>query len=120
MWRLDDDEQDESNERPDGLTTKLLKTRTIIVAEGISDKTYRKVAGTLALLEAMDPDKGITVFVNSPGGSADSGFTAAIGAPTLCGVGPIGAKAHSPDEVCHLDSLIPRAKAVALAILRLP
>ena len=48
------------------------------------------------------------------GGSADSGFTAAVGAPTVCGTCPIGEKAHSPDEVCHVDTLIPRAKALAL------
>jgi glutamate carboxypeptidase len=53
------------------------------------------------------------------GGSADSGFTAAAGAPTLCGTGPVGEKAHSPDEVCHLDTIVPRAQALALAILRL-
>jgi len=53
------------------------------------------------------------------GGSADSGFTAAAGAPTLCGTGPIGEKAHSPDEVCHLDTMVPKAQALALAILRL-
>jgi glutamate carboxypeptidase len=54
------------------------------------------------------------------GGSADSGFTSAVGAPTLCGTGPLGEKAHSPDEVCHLDTLVPRAQALALAIARLP
>jgi glutamate carboxypeptidase len=54
------------------------------------------------------------------GGSADSGFTAAVGAPTLCGTGPLGEKAHSPHEVCHLDTLVPRAQALALAIARLP
>ncbi|MGE0415809.1 MAG: M20 family metallopeptidase, partial [Acetobacteraceae bacterium] len=30
------------------------------------------------------------------GGCADSGFTAAMGTPTLCAVGPVGGKAHSP------------------------
>jgi glutamate carboxypeptidase len=53
------------------------------------------------------------------GGSADSGFTSALGVPTLCGTGPIGEHAHTPDEVCHLDTLVPRAQAVALAIMRL-
>ena len=53
------------------------------------------------------------------GGSANSGFTSAIGAPTLCGTGPIGAKAHTPDEYCELDTMTMRAKAVALAIMRL-
>jgi hypothetical protein len=36
------------------------------------------------------------------GGCADSGFTAAMGAPTLCAVGPVGGKAHSPEE--YLES----------------
>jgi glutamate carboxypeptidase len=63
---------------------------------------------------------GFTPGGEYAGGSADSGFTAAVGAPTLCGTGPVGAKAHSPDEVCHLDTLVPRAQALALAIARLP
>ena len=61
----------------------------------------------------------MTIGGEYTGGSANSGFTAAVGAPTVCGTGPIGEKAHSPDEVCHVDTLIPRAKALALAILRL-
>lgn len=68
---------------------------------------------------AAAADLGMTIGGEYTGGSADSGFTAAIGAPTVCGTGPIGEKAHSPDEVCHIDTLIPRAKALALAILRL-
>ena len=61
----------------------------------------------------------MTVEGEFTGGSADSGFTSAVGAPTLCGTGPIGGKGHTPDEYCELDSMIPRAKAVALAIMRL-
>lgn len=53
------------------------------------------------------------------GGCADFGFTAAVGAPTICAVGPVGGKAHSPDEFLRLDSLVPRAQACARAILRL-
>jgi glutamate carboxypeptidase len=53
------------------------------------------------------------------GGCADSGFTAAAGAPTICAVGPVGGKAHSPDEFMRIDSLVPRAQACARAILRL-
>jgi acetylornithine deacetylase/succinyl-diaminopimelate desuccinylase-like protein len=36
-----------------------------------------------------------------------------------CAVGPVGGKAHSPDEFLNIDSLVPRAQAVARAILRL-
>jgi glutamate carboxypeptidase len=53
------------------------------------------------------------------GGCADSGFTAAMGAPTICAVGPVGGKAHTPEEFLRVDSLVPRAQACARAICRL-
>jgi glutamate carboxypeptidase len=53
------------------------------------------------------------------GGCADSGFTAAVGAPTICAVGPVGGNAHSPEEFMRIDSLVPRAQACARAILGL-
>lgn len=53
------------------------------------------------------------------GGCADSGFAAAVGAPTICGVGPVGGKAHSPEEYLEVDTIVPRAQTLALAIMRL-
>lgn len=53
------------------------------------------------------------------GGCADSGFTASVGAPTLCAVGPVGGRAHSADEYMEIDTVVPRAQTLALAILRL-
>jgi glutamate carboxypeptidase len=53
------------------------------------------------------------------GGCADSGFTAGVGTPTICAVGPVGGNAHSPEEFLHLSSLVPRAQACARAIMRL-
>jgi glutamate carboxypeptidase len=53
------------------------------------------------------------------GGCADSGFAASVGAPTICGVGPIGGRAHSPEEYLEIDSIVPRAQALALAVMRL-
>jgi glutamate carboxypeptidase len=64
-------------------------------------------------------DTGFATAGEFTGGCADSGFTAAVGAPTICAVGPVGGKAHSPDEFLRIDSLVPRAQAVARAILRL-
>jgi glutamate carboxypeptidase len=52
------------------------------------------------------------------GGCADSGFTAAVGAPTICSVGPVGGNAHTAQEYLDIDSIVPRAQALALAILR--
>ncbi|MGH7081793.1 MAG: M20 family metallopeptidase [Acetobacteraceae bacterium] len=53
------------------------------------------------------------------GGCADSGFTAALGVPTICAVGPVGGRAHSPDEFLRVESLVPRASAVIRTILGL-
>jgi glutamate carboxypeptidase len=64
-------------------------------------------------------DTGFATDGEFTGGCADSGFTAAVGAPTLCAVGPVGGKAHSPDEFLVISSLVPRAQACARAILRL-
>ena len=73
MWRLDDSEEGESiTTMPSRIEEKLLGSRTIFVAEPISDKTYRRLASAVTLMEAADADKPIRVFVNSPGGSADS------------------------------------------------
>jgi glutamate carboxypeptidase len=50
---------------------------------------------------------------------ADSGLTAFVGTPTLCGVGPVGGRAHGPEEYLELDTIVPRAQAVALTIARI-
>lgn len=64
-------------------------------------------------------ESGLQVGGEFVGGCADSGFTAAVGAPTLCGLGPVGGKAHSPDEYLELNTLVPRAQACARAIIAL-
>lgn len=63
---------------------------------------------------------GMTVKGEFTGGCADSGFTAGVGCPTLCAVGPVGGNAHTPEEYLEVDSIVPRAQTLALAILRLP
>jgi glutamate carboxypeptidase len=62
---------------------------------------------------------GQTVEGMFAGGCADSGFAASVGAPTICAVGPIGGRAHSPEEYLEVESIVPRAQALALAIMRL-
>jgi glutamate carboxypeptidase len=70
--------------------------------------------------QAAAADAGLRVEGEFSGGCADSGFTAAVGCPTLCGVGPVGGNAHTPEEYLEVDTLVPRAQAMALAILRMP
>lgn len=73
----------------------------------------------LEIYKGSAADSGFTTDGEFTGGCADSGFTTAMGAPTLCGVGPVGGKAHSPDEFLEVESLVPRAQALARTILRL-
>ncbi|WP_135466862.1 M20 family metallopeptidase [Crenalkalicoccus roseus] len=68
---------------------------------------------------AAAAESGLAVKGEFSGGCADSGFTAAVGAPTLCAVGPVGGKAHSPEEYLEVATMVPRAQALARAILRL-
>lgn len=60
---------------------------------------------------------GLAVKGESTGGSADSGLTAAAGAPTLCATGPVGGNVHTRKEYCDLRTLVPRAEICALTIL---
>ena len=62
---------------------------------------------------------GMKVEGEFSGGCADSGFTAGVGCPTLCSVGPVGGNAHTVDEYLEIASLVPRAQALALTILGL-
>jgi glutamate carboxypeptidase len=62
---------------------------------------------------------GFTTAGEFTGSSADSGFSAAVGAPTLCGVGPVGGKVHTPEEYIEVPSLRERTKALALTIMNL-
>ncbi len=52
----------------------LVESRSIVVAEAISDATYRHVVNLLTVMERKSESKPVRIFVNSPGGSADSGF----------------------------------------------
>jgi glutamate carboxypeptidase len=70
--------------------------------------------------QAAAADAGLRVEGEFSGGCADSGFTAGVGCPTLCGVGPVGGNAHTEEEYLEVETLVPRAQAMALAILRLP
>jgi glutamate carboxypeptidase len=61
-------------------------------------------------------DYGLSIRGEFTGGCADSGFTASVGAPTICGVGPVGGKAHTTDEYIELPTLLQRAQILASTI----
>ena len=74
----------------------------------------------LALYQRGAKALGFEVQGEFTGGAADSGLTASVGAPTLCGTGPVGGHAHTEREYCELATFVPRAQAVALAIFDHP
>lgn len=73
----------------------------------------------LALYQASASRVGMSVQGEFTGGSADSGIVASAGTPTICATGPVGGHAHTDREWCDLDSLVPKAQALALTIMGL-
>jgi glutamate carboxypeptidase len=60
---------------------------------------------------------GLSITEGSTGGGSDGNFTAALGVPTLDGLGPRGAGAHADHEHILIDSLPERAALLALLLL---
>lgn len=73
----------------------------------------------LAMYQACAATIDMKVQGEFTGGSADSGLTASVGAPTLCATGPVGGDVHTDREWCRLNTLVPRAQALALTILEI-
>ena len=82
----------------------------------VQDEASRALFETYARVSA---GQGVPVEGEFTGGCADSGFTASVGCPTLCAVGPVGGRAHSPEEYLEVGSLVPRARAMAETIAAL-
>ena len=72
----------------------------------------------LDLYLGVSAEQGVHIAGEFTGGCADSGFTAAQGTPTLCGLGPVGGKAHTAEEYMEVATIVPRAQAMAMTILR--
>ncbi|BFM50356.1 M20 family metallopeptidase [Marinomonas sp. THO17] len=73
----------------------------------------------LAHYQQQASSLGFSVEGEFTGGCSDAGFTSSMGVPTLCGTGPVGAKMHTDEEFCLLDTFVPRTQAVAKSILLL-
>ncbi|MHC4852632.1 MAG: ClpP family protease [Planctomycetota bacterium] len=74
-WLQDDDEPEATDRGASALLDRhLLKARMLMVAGPVTDKMAKDCATRLLVMEANDPKAPVTVFINTPGGSADSGF----------------------------------------------
>ena len=65
------------------------------------------------LAKSAAAEIGVTLEEGSAGGGSDGNFTAAIGIPTLDGVGAVGDGAHALHEHVEIDALVPRAAVIA-------
>ena len=67
-------EQSPRGERAYDIYSRLLKERIIFLGTPVSDEIASLVIAQMLFLEAEDPDKDITFYVNSPGGAVTAGM----------------------------------------------
>ena len=67
-------EQTSRGERSYDIYSRLLNDRIIFLSEEVNDTTASLVVAQMLFLEAQDPDKDISFYINSPGGSISSGM----------------------------------------------
>ncbi len=67
-------EQTHRGERQYDIWSRLLKDRIIFIGTAITDEIANLVVAQLLFLESDDPDKDISLYINSPGGSVTAGM----------------------------------------------
>ena len=77
-FRMQDEEEESTGTKQTELSPsidkRLLDARTLLIHGPVDDKLAAHCVSRLMVMEQMDPERPITVMINSPGGSADSGF----------------------------------------------
>ena len=96
-----------------GTSARLLEATTFLPMEA------QHSTDLLQRYQSVAADLGFSVEGEFTGGCADSGFTASLGIPTLCGLGPVGGKVHTDREYLELDTLVPRGQALVATIVGL-
>ncbi len=67
-------EQTNRGERSYDIFSRLLNDRIIMLCDEVNDATASLVVAQLLYLEGQDPDKEISLYINSPGGSVTAGL----------------------------------------------
>lgn len=67
-------EQTARGERSYDIFSRLLNDRIIMLSDEVNDTTASLVVSQLLYLEGQDPDKDISLYINSPGGSISAGM----------------------------------------------
>ncbi|HVI74987.1 MAG TPA: ATP-dependent Clp protease proteolytic subunit, partial [Anaeromyxobacteraceae bacterium] len=67
-------EQTHRGERSYDIYSRLLKDRIVFLGTPVDDDVANVIIAQLLFLESEDPDKDISLYINSPGGSVTSGL----------------------------------------------
>lgn len=67
-------EQTSRGERSYDIFSRLLSDRIIFLGEDVNDTTASLLVAQMLFLEGQDPDKEISLYINSPGGAVTAGF----------------------------------------------
>ncbi|MBR2615254.1 MAG: ATP-dependent Clp endopeptidase proteolytic subunit ClpP [Clostridia bacterium] len=67
-------EQTGHSERSYDIYSRLLNDRVVFLCDEVNDTTASLVIAQLIYLEAQDPEKDISLYINSPGGSVSAGM----------------------------------------------
>ena len=67
-------EQTHRGERTYDLYSRLLKDRIIMLGTEVNDDVANIIVAQLLFLESEDPEKPISLYINSPGGSVTAGL----------------------------------------------
>ena len=92
---------------------------TLALTGGINRPPMERSAGTVALFkQARDlaAELGFVLDEAATGGGSDGNFTAALGLPTLDGMGAVGEGAHAAHESVMIEHLLPRTALLAAMI----
>ena len=83
-------------------------------------RPMERTAASAALVRravAIAADLGFELADAETGGSSDANTTAALGVPSLDGLGPVGGNDHTPLEYIETDSIVPRTTMLAALVL---
>ena len=67
-------EQSPRGERSFDIYSRLLNDRVVFLGEEVTDASANSIVAQLLHLESVDPDKDISIYINSPGGSVTAGL----------------------------------------------
>lgn len=92
---------------------------TLKISGGINRPPMERKAGTIALFKKarnVAAELGFELDEAATGGGSDGNFTAALGVPTLDGMGAVGDGAHAAHESVVIEHLVPRTALLAAMI----